>query len=63
MMSGDLQILQDSFDTLFTSSLLFDQQSLTELVAALAQLTVGVLEGGGQPKKDVKGVSSKQASA
>jgi hypothetical protein len=24
MISGDLQILQDSFDTLFTSSLLFD---------------------------------------
>jgi hypothetical protein len=63
MMSGDLQILQDSFDTLFTSTLLFDQQSLAELVAALAQLTVGVLEGAGIPKKDIKGVSSKQNSA
>ena len=31
-------------------------------MAALAQLTVGVLEGAGQPKKDVKGVSSKPSA-
>jgi hypothetical protein len=45
MGSSDLQILQESFDSLFTSSILFDQQSLAELITALGQLTVGVLEG------------------
>jgi hypothetical protein len=45
MGSTDLQILQDSFDSLFTSTILFDQQSLTELITALGQLTVVVLEG------------------
>lgn len=33
--STDLQILQDSFDSLFTSTLLFEQQSLIELVTSL----------------------------
>ena len=37
-------MLQESFDSLFTSTLLFDMQSLAELICALAQLTVGVLE-------------------
>ena len=37
-------MLEDSFDSLFTSTLLFDMQSLAELICALAQLTVGVLE-------------------
>jgi len=36
LQSTDLQILQDSFDSLFTSSLLFETQSLTELLTALA---------------------------
>ena len=40
----DFNMLQDSFDSLFTSTLLFDNQSITELICALAQLTVGVLE-------------------
>ena len=40
----DLQILQDSFDSLFTSTYLFDSQSLAELITSLGQLTVGVLE-------------------
>lgn len=34
----DLMILLDSVNSLFTSSLLFDEQSLAELVCALAQL-------------------------
>ena len=41
---ADLHMLQESFDSLFTSTLLFDMQSLAELICALAQLTVGVLE-------------------
>ena len=45
----DLKMLQDSFDSLFTSTLLFDMQSLAELICALAQLTVGVLENLNQP--------------
>ena len=40
-----MQILSDSFDSLFTSTILFEQQSLAELITALGQLTVGVLEG------------------
>lgn len=47
----DLQILQDSFDSLFTSSILFDQQSLAELISSLGQLTVGVLENLNGKKK------------
>ncbi len=46
-------ILQDSLDSLFTSSLLFEQQSLTELITALGQLTVNVLDN------KTKGASSK----
>jgi len=34
-MITDLQILQDSFDSLFMSSYLFDQQSLAELITSL----------------------------
>lgn len=34
----------DSLNSLFTSSLLFDEQSLAELVCALAQLTVTKLQ-------------------
>lgn len=41
---SELHMLQESFDSLFTSTLLFDMQSLAELICALAQLTVGVLE-------------------
>ena len=41
---ADLHILLEAFDSLFTSTLLFDMQSLSELICALAQLTVGVLE-------------------
>lgn len=33
---GDLHMLQESFDSLFTSTLLFDMQSLAELICALA---------------------------
>ena len=40
----DIMILQDSLNSLFTSSLLFDEQSLAELICALAQLTVTKLQ-------------------
>jgi hypothetical protein len=50
-LTTDLQILQDSFDSLFTSSLLFDTQSLAELITSLGQLTVGVLENISGSKK------------
>ena len=33
---NDLHMLQESFDSLFTSTLLFDMQSLAELICALA---------------------------
>ena len=42
--SVDIMILQDSLNSLFTSSLLFDEQSLAELICALAQLTVTKLQ-------------------
>ena len=51
----DLHHLQDSFDSLFTSTLLFDIQSLAELICALAQLTVGVLGNFNCPSISVPG--------
>jgi len=50
-MNTDLQILQDSFDSLFTSSYMFDNQSLAELITSLGQLTIGVLENINTNKK------------
>jgi len=35
-MIAELHMLQESFDSLFTSTLLFDMQSLAELICALA---------------------------
>lgn len=40
----EIQILLDSINSLFTSSLLFDEQSLQELICSLAQLTVTKLQ-------------------
>ena len=41
--------MHDNFDSLFSSTLLIDIQSLAELICALAQLTVGVLENFSSP--------------
>jgi hypothetical protein len=36
----EITILRESLDSLFTSSLLFDEQSILEIITALAQLTM-----------------------
>ena len=43
-MAADQQALIEEFDRFFVNTINFDLQSLSELVCALAQLTVGALE-------------------
>lgn len=41
----EISILKESLDSLFTSSLLFDEQSILEIITALAQLTMSNTQG------------------